>query len=68
MTVLSSKDNPKVRHWRKLAEDRRYRRAQRRALIEGPHLLQAAVRHGYTQGKGIGRVVSRQLPAIDSSP
>jgi TrmH family RNA methyltransferase len=48
VTVLSSKDNPKVRHWRKLAEDRRYRRAQRRALIEGPHLLQAAVRHGYT--------------------
>lgn len=48
MTVLSSKDNPKVRHWRKLAEDPRYRRAQRRALIEGPHLLQAALEHGRT--------------------
>ena len=46
MTILSSKDNPKVRHWRKLAEDPRYRRAQRRALIEGPHLLQAALQHG----------------------
>jgi TrmH family RNA methyltransferase len=44
--VLSSKDNPKVRHWRKLAEDPRYRRAQGRALIEGPHLLQAALQHG----------------------
>ena len=48
MTVLSSKDNPKVLHWRKLAEDTRYRRAQRRALIEGPHLLQAALEHGRT--------------------
>lgn len=47
MTVLSSKDNPRVRHWRKLAEDPRYRRAQRRALIEGPHLLQAAMQHGH---------------------
>ena len=47
MIVLSSKDNPKVRHWRKLAEDPRYRRAQRRALIEGPHLLQAALQHGW---------------------
>jgi len=46
VTVLSSKDNPKVRHWRKLAEDPRYRRAQRRALIEGPHLLEAALQHG----------------------
>jgi TrmH family RNA methyltransferase len=46
VTVLSSKDNPKVRHWRKLAEHPRYRRAQRRALIEGPHLLQAALQHG----------------------
>jgi len=46
MTVLTSKDNPKVRHWRKLAEDARYRRAQKRALIEGPHLLAAALEHG----------------------
>lgn len=46
MTVLSSKDNPKVRHWRKLSGDSRYRRAQKRALIEGPHLLQAALQHG----------------------
>jgi len=43
MTVLTSKDNPKVRHWRKLAEDPRYRRAQKRALIEGPRLLTAAL-------------------------
>jgi TrmH family RNA methyltransferase len=41
MTVLTSKDNPKVRHWTKLASDARYRKAERRALIEGPHLLHA---------------------------
>lgn len=46
MTVLTSRDNPKVRHWRKLAEDARYRRAQKRALIEGPHLLAAALQQG----------------------
>jgi TrmH family RNA methyltransferase len=46
MSVLTSKDNPKVQHWRKLAEDARYRRAEKRALIEGPHLLEAALQHG----------------------
>lgn len=47
MTALTSKDNRRVRHWRKLAEDPRYRRAQKRALIEGPHLLAAALEHGH---------------------
>lgn len=47
MTVLTSKDNPRVRRWRKLAEDSRYRRKERRALIEGPHLLAAALEHGH---------------------
>ena len=39
--TLTSKDNPKVRHWAKLVSDHRYRKAQRRALLEGPHLLSA---------------------------
>jgi TrmH family RNA methyltransferase len=47
MTVLTSKDNLRVRHWRKLSEDSRYRRTQKRALIEGPHLLAAALQHGH---------------------
>ena len=46
MTLLSSKDNPKVRHWRKLVEDSRYRRTKKAALIEGPHLFAAALEHG----------------------
>jgi len=46
VSVLSSRDNPKVRHWRRLSEDARYRRSERRALIEGPHLLAAALQQG----------------------
>jgi RNA methyltransferase, TrmH family len=41
MSVLTSKDNPKVKHWAKLASDARYRRSEKHALIEGPHLLAA---------------------------
>jgi hypothetical protein len=33
----------------------------------GIHFLHA-VREGYAQGQGIGRAVSKQLPAISNSP
>jgi RNA methyltransferase, TrmH family len=46
VSVLTSKDNPKVKRWMKLASDPRFRRAEGRALIEGPHLLAAALQHG----------------------
>jgi len=46
MAVLGSRDNPKVKRWRKLAADARYRRAEKRALIEGRHLLAAALERG----------------------
>jgi TrmH family RNA methyltransferase len=41
MTALTSKDNPKVKHWTKLAADTRYRKSEGRALLEGPHLVAA---------------------------
>lgn len=41
MSVLRSRDNPRIRRWRKLADDARYRRSERRALIEGAHLVSA---------------------------
>jgi TrmH family RNA methyltransferase len=41
MTVLTSKENPKVKHWAKLASDARYRKSEGRALLEGPHLVAA---------------------------
>ena len=46
MSVLTSPGNPKVRRWAKLAADACYRRSEKRALIEGPHLLAAALEHG----------------------
>jgi TrmH family RNA methyltransferase len=47
MSVLTSRDNPKIKHWALLAKDSRYRRTERRTLIEGPHLVAAALDHGY---------------------
>lgn len=47
MSVLTSRDNPKVKRWAKLAADARYRRSEKRALIEGPHLVAAALQRGW---------------------
>lgn len=41
MSRLTSRDNPRVKRWHALAHDARARRSERRALIEGPHLLAA---------------------------
>ena len=40
-TILRSRDNPRVRHWSKLAQDTRYRKKNGRTLVEGPHLVAA---------------------------
>jgi RNA methyltransferase, TrmH family len=39
MSVLRSRDNPRVRRWAKLARDGSLRRKEGRAIIEGPHLV-----------------------------
>jgi TrmH family RNA methyltransferase len=39
MTALSSRANARVKHWHALAHDGRARRRERRALLEGVHLL-----------------------------
>lgn len=41
MSVLRSRDNPQVKRWAKLARESRLRRSEGRAIIEGPHLLDA---------------------------
>lgn len=46
MRQISSKDNPSFRHWRSLAEDGRYRREQGRAMLDGIHLVHAALQTG----------------------
>src|SRR5687768_404039 len=45
MSVLSSRDNPRVRRWIRLAGDARQRRKERRAMIEVSHLLAAELEH-----------------------
>ncbi len=46
MTVLRSRDNPRLRRWTRLAGETRLRRRERRALIEGPHLVAAMLERG----------------------
>ena len=70
MTSLTSRDNPKVKRWIRLAGDARYRRSEKRALIEGPHLLAAALQHGIhpvavlvTEEGAANPEIGRLLPA-----
>ncbi len=46
MSLIASRDNPRVRRWRALARDARERRKQRRALIEGENLIAAFLQSG----------------------
>ena len=46
MSVIRSRDNPKVKRWAKLASDSRFRRSEGRVLIEGPHLVAEALQAG----------------------
>jgi len=46
MSVLRSRDNPRVRRWSRLARDPRFRRKEGRALLEGPHLVAALLERG----------------------
>ena len=46
MSIISSRDNPRVRRWRALARDARERRKEGRVLIEGAHLVAACLDAG----------------------
>ena len=46
MSLLRSRDNPRVRRWHSLVRDGRTRRAERSAVIEGAHLLAAYLDSG----------------------
>lgn len=41
--MITSKDNPRVRRWARLVQDSRLRREERRTILEGPHLVAAAL-------------------------
>ena len=46
VTVLRSRDNPRVRRWAKLVRDSSLRKKAGRAIVEGPHLLAALLEQG----------------------
>jgi TrmH family RNA methyltransferase len=46
VSVVTSRDNPRVRRWRGLARDARERRKARRAIIEGENLVRAFIASG----------------------
>jgi TrmH family RNA methyltransferase len=46
MNVLRSRDNARVKRWAKLVRDGKFRRQERRAMLEGPHLLSSLLGHG----------------------
>lgn len=48
MKLISSRDNPQYKVWLGLANDRRARRQSGCTLLDGPHLLQAALDAGLT--------------------
>jgi TrmH family RNA methyltransferase len=67
MSVLRSRDNPRVRRWAKLVRDSALRRREGRAIVEGPHLLAALLEHGLkpvsvlATENGLGRAEIRKL-------
>jgi len=46
MTVIRSRDNPRVKRWARLATDSKFRRSEGRVFIEGPHLVEEALQAG----------------------
>ena len=66
MSILRSRDNPRVRRWHALAHDARARRLERRAMLEGVHLLSACLDAG---GRPLAVLISesgRDKPEIAS--
>jgi len=47
MSVIASRDNPRVKRWRALMSDTRTRRKEGRAIIEGEHLVTACIDAGW---------------------
>jgi TrmH family RNA methyltransferase len=46
MSVIRSRDNPRVKRWMKMAVDASFRRSEARAMVEGPHLVAEAISAG----------------------
>ena len=64
-SVVSTSLPGAIRNYKRFSDAARENGMSR--VYGGIHFLHA-VREGYVQGQGIGRVVSRQLPAVNSDP
>ena len=58
--MITSRDNPRVRRWARLAQDSRFRRKERRAIVEGPHLVALA--------RPVAVFGTRDAPVLLSAP
>ncbi len=66
MSILTSRDNPRVRRWRELTRDARERRKQRRAIIEGENLISAYLQAGKAVESLILSKSGSQRPELSS--
>jgi TrmH family RNA methyltransferase len=46
VTTIRSRDNPRVKRWAKLASDASFRRAEKKLVVEGTHLVAEALNAG----------------------
>jgi TrmH family RNA methyltransferase len=46
MTLIKSRDNPRVKRWARLVSDSALRRSEKRVIVEGPHLVAEALQAG----------------------
>ena len=66
MTIIRSRDNPRVKRWAKLANDARFRKNERRILLEGPHLVVEALQAGLEPHALIVSESGQRRPEIQS--
>ena len=65
MSIITSRDNPRVRRWRELVRDGRERRKEKRVLIEGEHLIAAFLDSGKTVDELIlGKTAAARFDAL----
>ena len=64
--MIRSRANSQVKRWSKLVRDGRLRRAERRVVVEGPHLLAAALASGLRPVSIIGTEAALARPEVAS--
>jgi RNA methyltransferase, TrmH family len=75
MTVIKSRDNPRVKRWANLVTDAKARRTEGRVIIEGPHLVAEVMQAGIKplalivsesglQREEIRKIIGRRGPVV----